>query len=325
MMLSISTWLRSIRIKTLYLVAPLLMFSSFLLLKHVDSLLGYVLFFSIMSLAKAIGKPFSRTALNLVTPDSKKKRVFINISLAQNSAIVLAPLVGMLSIGSENLIYNFMGLVYLAFALLSFFVYSQIDPLIKGNSESLIKGISSIFKVDKFPSLTFGIFACYMIMGIFITGIVTSGQFIPAIENHIGILFSLVGVVICIWQFYLSKTRVGEYISNSFSTLLLIIVFSSLFFLGNVYISFLSIMAYGLFESVVIPLFYRRSSDRLSAKYQSQAFSVLLISANVGEAIGAYATGWLIDFNTEMASFYLLGIVSMLGLSIMLASFKDKA
>ena len=146
-------------------------------------------------------------------------------------------------------------------------------------------------------------------MGVFITGVVSSREFMPNLEPYTGALFSTVGVVICIWQFLISRTTVGKTIARSPSYLLYAVLISALFFLGDVVLSFFAIIAYGLFESIVIPLCYQKVQ-----KYHSQTFAVLLVLCNIGNAIGSFITGVVIS-QTGVLSTYILMVIVFRGIN----------
>lgn len=320
-MIVLSGWIKTIKVGKLYFIAPLLFGLSYLLLIELDGIESFFVFFTIMSVAKSLGKPFSRTALSLVS--TNKDRVFINISLVQNLAIVIAPLTGALTLGSELEIYTFMLASYIVFGVSSLMIFFRKNNIeIKGNDASIFKGYKHIFKQSTFRCFSLGLFFSYAVMGIFITGIVSSSLYLPDLTPHVGIFFSVVGVTICFWQFYLSKTQLGNFISQSRFAILTMIVFSALFFVGNFPLAILSIIAYGMFESILIPSFYKGSAGELADKYHNQAFAILLVLANFGEAIGSFFTGVVINEFTSYARVILGCTVVFVGLVIVHFTYK---
>ncbi|MGI9878404.1 MFS transporter [Vibrio chagasii] len=321
LMIFLSGWIKTIKVGTLYLIAPLLFGLSYFSLIKLDGIEAFYMFFTIMSVAKSLGKPFSRTALSLVS--TNKDRIFINISLVQNLAIVIAPLAGALTLGSESGIYTFMLASYIIFGVSSLIIFFRKNNVeIKGNDGPIFKGYKNIFTQSTFRCFSLGLFFSYVAMGIFITGIVSSSLYLPDLTPHVGLFFSVVGITICFWQFYLSKTQLGSFISQSKFAILAMIVFSALFFVGKLPLAILSIIAYGMFESVLIPRCYKGSTERLADKYHNQAFAILLVLANFGEATGSFLTGVVINDFTSYARVILGCSVVFMGLVIVQFTYK---
>lgn len=69
---------------------------------------------------------------------------------------------------------------------------------------------------------------------------------------------------------------------------------SSAYLLGSVYIALTALIAYSIYESVIIPELYYQATHIESGVSTSVLFSYILIVSNAGEAFGSWITGFAI-------------------------------
>ncbi|MBS9443186.1 MFS transporter [Photorhabdus heterorhabditis] len=93
--------------------------------------------------------------------------------------------------------------------------------------------------------------------------------------------------------------------------LLLLSLVSATYFSGGIAIAIIALVAYSIFEAIIIPEIYSTSSNIVNKEKSSIAFSLLLVMANLGEAVGSTSIGFLVDL-FDYRSGYLINLFILL-------------
>ncbi|WP_273760758.1 hypothetical protein [Bartonella sp. ML70XJBT.G] len=138
-------------------------------------------------------------------------------------------------------------------------------------------------------------------MGIFITTTTLLSKFDSNLAPYSGIFFSIVGISICIWQGVINKHLT---LSDKATFYLLCFMggFSSFFLMGGIFTSVTALIAYSIYESVMVPEIYYQAGKTTTSLSSSVLFSYILVVSNIGQAIGSWTSGWIIShFNNHIA------------------------
>ena len=151
-------------------------------------------------------------------------------------------------------------------------------------------------------------FFCFAIMGFFISSTAIIDRIKEVFYGYSGIFFSVVGVSVCIWQGLVAPMK--KFSERTTIHIITILgVLSSLYLTGGVYLAIVSLIAYSIYESVIIPHIYYKSSNCESSLSISVIFSYILVASNVGEAVGSLITGLVVDWTHEYAPLYLFLLI----------------
>ena len=80
LMILFSSLIRKIHLKTLYFIAPSLLTLAYVCLYTYDGYLSFVLFFTFVGIAKALGKPFSHRFRRISIPRRKRQDLYQRFS-----------------------------------------------------------------------------------------------------------------------------------------------------------------------------------------------------------------------------------------------------
>ncbi|MDM2857196.1 MFS transporter [Citrobacter sp. Cpo071] len=299
LMLTTTGYLERFSRKKLIFVSLVLRGIAFLTIYLTLSLPGWLLFFLIIAVSKSVSKPFLREVLAETLSGPKLKKALNTFSLCQNSAVFVAP---MLAVAAIN--FAFIGAVLLILTLSSIVMALMALRLIyalpashKPSTGSALAGMQAGFQVviasPNIQYILLSSFFCFLIMGVFITATTLLDKINPDLGTYAGVFFSVVGVTICLWQGGVAKLIS---FSDRCSSLIILAggVLSSTYLLGPVYIAITALVAYSIYESVIIPELYFQATHIASGVSASVLFSYILIVSNAGEAFGSWLTGFAI-------------------------------
>lgn len=138
-------------------------------------------------------------------------------------------------------------------------------------------------------------FFCFLIMGVFITSTTLLGKINPEFSNYSGLFFSVVGATICLWQGGATKL---SFIRDKWASHLIVAggVIASLYLTGSLYIAIAALIAYSIYESVIIPEIYVVATGIHSAIPSGVLFSYIVVMSNIGSAFGSWITGLAITY-----------------------------
>ncbi|MGM3175482.1 MFS transporter [Dickeya lacustris] len=314
LMFAIAGYLEHLPRKLLIFSSLLLRAIAFLSLYISLSLISWLLFFLFLSISKAISKPFFREVLTESLPREHVKKAMNVFSLFQNTAVFVAP-----SLASFSDKYNFMNeiilTVILCSVIMAIFALNITYPPLASNkkpvSRSPLVGLFYAFRgnmAKAVQSILLASFFCFVIMGVFITSTTLIGKVIPDLKEYSGVFFSIVGITICLWQAIFSKFKpLNDYwISN---IIIICGALSSIYLLGSLYTAVIALIAYSIYESIVIPEIYVTASGINSDIPSGVMFSYIVILSNAGSAFGSWITGLAIENISEYASEFIFFVV----------------
>jgi len=284
--------------KKLIFISLLLRSFAFLSIYVSLSLPSWLLFFLLISVSKSISKPFLREILAESLSGSQLKKAMNTYSLFQNSAVFVAPSLAALAIKidfiDEVLLLVIVSGCFMTLAAYSI-NYSHPDNC-KPSSASPLSSLGYAFRgtmAKDVRRILLTSFFCYLIMGVFITSTTLIGKINPELREYSGLFFSIVGITICLWQgiFVKLKPFSAKWISR--------IIFtggalSSAYLLGSVYLAIIALIAYSIYESVIIPEIYYKASNIHSQIPSGVLFSYIIVMSNAGSAFGSWITGYAI-------------------------------
>ncbi|MCS1352611.1 MFS transporter [Mechercharimyces sp. CAU 1602] len=302
--------------RKLIFVSFLLRSLAFLSIYMSLSLLSWLMFFLLISVSKSISKPFLREILAESLSGTHLKKAMNTFSLSQNIAVFIAP-----SLAALALKYNFMNevilLVILSSSAMAIAALTINHTLSRNKSNptfaSPLVGLLYAFRgnmAKEVQSILLASFFCFLIMGIFITSTTLLGKISPELEGYSGFFFSIVGVTICLWQGVVAKLKTFN--ERWISRFIVICgAFSSIYLLGSVYIAVIALVAYSIYESVIIPEIYVKASGINSEIPSGVLFSYIVILSNAGSAFGSWITGVAIENIPEhVPSFIFIAVFS---------------
>ncbi|WP_273724454.1 hypothetical protein [Bartonella sp. AU18XJBT] len=78
--------------------------------------------------------------------------------------------------------------------------------------------------------------------------------------------------------------------------------FAAFFLMGGAFTAMTALIAYSVYESVMIPEIYYQAEKTTASLSASVLFSYILVISNIGQAIGSWTSGWIISyFNNHIA------------------------
>lgn len=299
LMLTSTRYIERFSRRTLIFISLLLRSAAFVTVYLTLSLSGWLIFFLLVAVSKSISKPFLREVLAETLDGLQLKKALNTFSLCQNSAVFVAPMVAVAAmkfalIDTMLLVLICSGVVMalmslrLIYCLPANFTPSTGSPLI-----GIRMGFQDVMSSTDIQRILLSSFFCFLIMGVFITATTLLDKINPDLGEYSGTFFSIVGVTICLWQGGVAKlTSFGDRYSSKI--ILVGGVLSSSYLLGSVYIAIAALIAYSIYESVIIPELYFKATHIPSSISASVLFSYILIVSNAGEAFGSWFTGFAI-------------------------------
>ncbi|WP_208438427.1 MFS transporter [Bartonella vinsonii] len=270
---------------------------------------AWLIFFTLMAFSKAISKPFLREILTEHLNGRALKRALTLYSFFQNAAVVIAPLVAMSAIK-----YNASAFLMAFFALIGLYLFVLSIQIVyhyphkklsleknKKTKKPFLSSLKTIVHNRSIAYLLVTAFLCAFLMGIFITTTTLLNKFDSNLAPYSGIFFSIVGISICIWQGVINK-----HLTLSDKATFYLLCFmgssSSFFLMGGVFTAMTALIAYSVYESVMVPEIYYQAGKTTTSLSASVLFSYILVVSNIGQAIGSWTSGWIIShFNNHIA------------------------
>ncbi|CAK02176.1 MFS transporter [Bartonella tribocorum] len=279
---------------------------------------AWLVFFTLTAFSKAISKPFLREILSEHLNGSTLKRALTLYSFFQNAAVVIAPLVAMSAIK-----YNVSVFLMAFFAIISCYLcilsiqivyhYPHKNASVEKNKTTKKPFLSSLKTIGHNRSIAYLLVTallCAFLMGVFITTTTLLNKFDSNLAPYSGIFFSIVGISICIWQGIINKhLRLSD--KSTFYLLGLMGSFSSFFLMGGVFTAVTALIAYSVYESVMIPEIYSQAGKTTAPLSASVFFSYILVVSNIGQAIGSWTSGWIISYFNQHIAFIFCLIVGI--------------
>ncbi|MEM6050561.1 hypothetical protein AAH450_08250 [Erwinia sp. P7711] len=321
LMLTSTGYLERFSRRTLICASLLLRSAAFMTVFLTLSLPAWLFFFFLIAVSKSISKPFLREVLAETLSGPELKKALYTFSLCQNSAVFVAP---MLAVAAMR--FLFIETVLLTLVLLGVAMAVAAVPLIyafpsnKASAGSPLAGMRAAFRgvmaSTSIQRILLSSFFCFLIMGVFITATMLLDKINPDMGTYSGLFFSVVGVTICLWQGVVAKLT---FLSDRYSSQIIMIggTLSSAYLLGSVSVAIAALVAYSIYESVIIPELYFKATLIPSGIPASVLFSYILIVSNAGEAFGSWITGFAI---THMADHIPLFIFITVFCSAMISS-----
>ena len=272
--------------------------------------------FILIAFSKALSKPFTREVLSTMYEGARLKRSLIFYSFSQNLAIVIAPLIAIVSLryGHSREVMQILVIMNLMIGILSAANVYNYPKNRNASSQFVVSRNSFLLQFAELKNnrdivnILLSTFFCFAIMGFFISSTTIIDRIKEVFYGYSGVFFSIVGVSVCIWQGLVAPmTKFSE--RTTIHIIAITGVLSSLYLTGGVYLAIASLIAYSIYESVIIPHIYYKSSNCESSLSISVIFSYILVASNVGEAVGASITGLVVDLTHEYAPFYLFLLI----------------
>lgn len=298
LMLVTTGYLERISRRKLIFVSLALRSIAFLVILISLSLHSWILFFLLISVSKSISKPFLREILAGNLSGESLKKAMNTFSLFQNSAVFVAPSLAAiaLSYGFINHVIFVVILSGLAMAIVALTI-NYASPSIKKSGSPFVS-LGYIFRGEMSGAvrrILLASFFCFLIMGIFITSTTLLGKIKPELRSYSGMFFSVVGATICLWQGGAARLN---FTKDKWTSYLIITcgVIASLYLTGSLYIAVVALIAYSIYESVIIPEIYVVASGIHSPIPSGVLFSYIVVMSNSGSAFGSWITGLAISF-----------------------------
>ncbi|EBP9658537.1 MFS transporter [Salmonella enterica subsp. enterica] len=299
LMLTATGYLGCFSRRKLIFISLLLRSAAFITIYLTLSLSGWLLFFLLIAVSKSVSKPFLREVLAETLDGPQLKKALNTFSLCQNSAVFVAPMLAVAAmkfafIDTILLILTFSGVAMALMALrLIYCLPANVKPPPGSPLMGMRTGFQGVMASADIQRILLSSFFCFLIMGVFITATTLLDKINPDLGEYSGAFFSIVGVTICLWQGGVAKlTSFGDRYSSQI--ILVGGVLSSAYLLGSVYIAIAALIAYSIYESVIIPELYFKATHITSGISASVLFSYILIVSNAGEAFGSWLTGFAI-------------------------------
>ena len=284
---------------------------------YVDEPISWYIFFVIIALSK-FSKPFTRELLTETMSGNKLKSALNYFSFSQNFAVVIAPVISVFSIENDKIliIFNLILIFNLLFGFLSVILiydFPNFNKMSKNHncfSFRLFGEFKNVLGDKNIFKLLVSSFFCFLVMGCFITATTIVSDIRKDLSGFAGIFFSIVGVSICVWQGLFAKLIKFSDI-NKIRFLFFVGMGASFYLNGGVYISILALIFYSIYESIIIPEIYYKSSTSCGNTSSSLVFSYIMIFANVGEAFGAWLTGSIVSFDSDFKAIHLSVLIGV--------------
>lgn len=310
LMLTSTGYLERFSRRKLISVSLLLRSCAFLTVYLTLSLPGWLIFFLLIAVSKSVSKPFLREVLVSTLSGARLKKALNMFSLCQNSAVFVAPMLAVAAM-KFAFIEAVLLVLLLSCVVMAFMAWRLIYNLPASHKTStgspladMRVGFQGLIASADIQRILLSSFFCFLIMGVFITSTTLLSKINPALEAYSGAFFSIVGVTICLWQGGVARL---VSVSDRYSSQIIMVagVLSSVYLLGSVYIAVAALIAYSIYESVIIPELYFKATHIASDISASVLFSYILIVSNAGEAFGSWLTGFAITHLTEYVSLFI--------------------
>ncbi|MBJ9739917.1 MFS transporter [Acinetobacter oleivorans] len=304
LMLTTTGYLERFSRRKLIFISLLLRSSAFVTIYISLSFSSWLLFFFLMALSKSISKPFLREVLAESLSGLDLKKALNTFSLCQNLAVFIAPTLAIVALKYEFidtvlllLIISGIAIALSALSIIYTFPTSY-KPISRSPLSSIYHAFGGVMASSGIKRLLLSTFFCFFIMGVFITTTTLLDKISPEMGKYSGLFFSIVGIAICVWQGVIAKLIS---LNDKYSSYIILIcgATSSIYLLDSVYIAVTALIAYSIYESVIIPDIYFKASQIPSEISSGILFSYILIISNSGEAFGTWITGMLITHMAE--------------------------
>ncbi|UNE53812.1 MFS transporter [Bartonella machadoae] len=292
---------------------------------------AWLSFFTLTALSKAIAKPFLREILTEHLNGKTLKRALTLYSFFQNAAVFIAPLVATITIKYNVSVFVlfFFAVIGLYFCFLSIKIvynYPQKKTSLEKDKKTPTAFLSSCKKIISNRSLRYLLITallCSSIMGIFLTTTTLLSKFDSNLAPYSGLFFSTVGISICLWQGIMNK-HLTLSDKTTFYLIWLTGSLASFYLIGGVSTAMIALIAYSVYESVIIPEIYYNAGKTTAALSSSVIFSYILVVSNIGQAAGSWMSGWIIShFNSHVSLiFFMITIASTFASSMCLIQAK---
>ncbi|WP_139413599.1 MFS transporter [Bartonella mastomydis] len=277
---------------------------------------AWLVFFTLTAFSKAISKPFLREILSEHLNGSALKRALTLYSFFQNAAVVIAPLVAMIAIKYNASVFfmacfAIIGLYLCVLSIQIVYHYPHKKASVEKNKKTNASLLSSLKKITHNHAIVYLLvtaFLCTFIMGIFITTTTLLSKFDSNLAPYSGIFFSIVGISICIWQGIINK-HLSLSDKSTFYLLWLMGSFASFFLMGGIFTAVTALIAYSIYESIMIPEIYYQANKTTASLSASVLFSYILVVSNIGQATGSWASGWIISYCNNYIDFIFCMII----------------
>lgn len=290
------------------------------------ALSSWLFFYFLISISKSISKPFLRDILVEGVSNTHLKRTMNTFSFCQNFAVFIGP-----TIATAALKYNFTGevLIFLIILNLIFAFHVLFISHIPGKDKILSSKrawffITPFLKVsDNIKYVLLASFLSNLMMGVFITATTLVSKIKPEFTEYSGVFFSIVGATICLWQ-----GIIATLIRATPQTLRLIMfvsgILSSVYLHGSLYITFIALIAYSIYESIIIPMIYYEIKQVNTDVSSAVLFGYITVLSNAGGAFGMWITGFVITHAVKYVTCFIfitilcsatLSYISMSGLN----------
>lgn len=264
------------------------------------SLYSWLMFFLLISVSKSISKPFLREILAGNLSGESLKKAMNTYSLFQNSAVFVAPSLAAIALtyGIINYVILLVIISGIVMATMALTINYATPSNKKSGSGSPFVSLGYIFRggmAGAVQRILLASFFCFLIMGVFITSTTLLGKINPELRNYSGVFFSVVGATICLWQGGAAKL---SFIRDKWTSHLIVAggVIASLYLTGSLYIAVAALIAYSIYESVIIPEIYVVASGIHSTIPSGVLFSYIVVMSNIGSAFGSWITGLAITY-----------------------------
>lgn len=300
LLITTTSWLEKFSRKKIIAISLILRIGAFLAIYIALSLTAWVVFFILTTISKSISKPFLREILVETMPNNELKKALYTFSLFQNAAVFLAPILAVIALSSNTVNLSIILLIIICIIMTIITPAIIYDYPSKKNlatslpAEGAINALRGIWKNKNILLILLSSFACYLIMGLFITATTLLDKINPEMGEYSGLFFSVVGISICICQSILVKLSAANK-QSSYTVIYISGIISASFLLGSVYIAIIALIAYSIYESMIIPEMYFKANHITSDISTTVIFSYIIIAANLGQAFGSWLTGFLIN------------------------------
>lgn len=314
LLLTTTAWLERFSRRRIITISFLLRSLAFLAIYLSFSLYAWLLFFFLNTISKSISKVFLREILAEKLSGAAFKKSLYIFSLCQNCAVFVAPILAVLALKYDyiNLVLILLIIVSICMALKApSVIYTY--PTKKNSSMRFSKNnlrhiFYDIWTNADVRHILLSAFCCFLIMGLFITATTLLDKINPALSGYSGLFFSVVGISICVWQGAVIKLTsfINKY---GLQLILLCGLLSATYLIGSIYVAIIALIAYSIYESLLIPELYFKTNHIESNISTTMLFSYLLITANLGQAFGSWLTGLIINHFITQAHLLLFIII----------------
>lgn len=299
--------------KIILSISFLLRALSFVIILNNPSPPSWYIFFFLSAIARSISKPFTREVISETLKGEELKKSLTFYSFFQNASIVLAPIIASFSIkiNSQKSVFIFLVITEVLMSILSLKIMYSFpkNHCNDDNSKSLIttlkSGLIGLGKNKDMRKILYSSFFCFAIMGAFITSTTLLSRISSDFSDLTGPFFSIVGFTVCIWQGVISRFTSTSELFVKIMTLCFGF-FCSIYLMGNIFVAIFALISYSVYESIIVPHIYYKSSSSEITIPKTVFFSFILVCSNFGEACGSWLTGIAIDTSPQNTPVFLL-------------------